>query len=416
MRIFDRDLHARKGYWNGTHRTCSPAVTLAKVAPRMREFGVTRLADLTGLDHVGLPVFAAIRPNSRSRSVFEGKGADRPAARASALMEAIEGWHAERVELPLRHESFTTLRRREAVLDVDRLALYPGAALRADVPMLWAPGYDLVAGGPCWVPFECVTTNCVPSAQPPTFGLTSNGLASGNHLLEAIVHALCELIERDSCSLWQLAGGALRKDLQLDLSTVTDPAAITLLRKLRDAGLEVALWETTSDTGVPAFECQLFERPDGAAGRPLKGLHSGQGCHLHPTVALMRALTEAIQSRIGAIAGARDDLFEYLTPASHDELRVLARALDDPPPRRPFPHVSHNNDNFEDDVEMLVEMLVGAGIEQVAVVDLTHDEVGIPVAKVIVPDLERARDPGDNPPGERAKAAARGSRAGRVAA
>ena len=34
-----------------------------------------------------------------------------------------------------------------------------------------------------------------------TFLATSNGLASGNHILEALEHALCEVIERDTQAL-----------------------------------------------------------------------------------------------------------------------------------------------------------------------------------------------------------------------
>jgi len=407
MRIFDRELSAPKGFWDGTHRTRSPAQTLAAYGPRMGELGVTRLADVSGLDHLGVPVFTAMRPNSRSRAVFEGKGMDRDAARASALMEAIEGWHAERVELPLRHESLAALRRAgEPVLDIRRLALYPGAVLREEAPLLWVQGHELMSGAPCWVPFECVTTNCVRSPQlPPTFGVTTNGLASGNHLLEAIVHALCELIERDACALWQLAGGAQRKDLQLELASVRDPAARGLIERLHDAGLEVAVWEATSDIAVPAFECQLFERPETMPVAP-KGLHSGQGCHLDPAVALMRALTEAVQSRAGASAGGRDDVFDYEPAVDLDELRVLQRALADPPPTRPFPHDARVTDSFEGDVAVIVEALACAGIEQAAVVDLTRPDVGVPVAKVVVPGLERARDPGDNALGARGRAAA----------
>ena len=59
--------------------------------------GITRLGDITGLDYIGIPVVVAVRPNSRSVSVSQGKGLDLHQATASALMEAIEGFHAEEV-------------------------------------------------------------------------------------------------------------------------------------------------------------------------------------------------------------------------------------------------------------------------------------------------------------------------------
>src|SRR5207249_2958495 len=91
-----------KGWWQGTHRTVPPAETVARLRPLMAGFGITRLADVTGLDRIGLPVFQAIRPLSRSVSVAQGKGLTADAARASALMEAVETWHAERIDRPLR--------------------------------------------------------------------------------------------------------------------------------------------------------------------------------------------------------------------------------------------------------------------------------------------------------------------------
>ena len=77
-----------KRYRRGTHRTLSPAETLARFGIHARKLGITRLANVTGLDYLGIPVFMSIRPNSRSLSVSQGKGIDEDAAMASALMAA----------------------------------------------------------------------------------------------------------------------------------------------------------------------------------------------------------------------------------------------------------------------------------------------------------------------------------------
>ncbi len=86
-----------KQFREGTHRVIAPEVTLEQVWPIARRLGITRLANLTGLDTLGIPVAAAYRPNSRSVAVFQGKGMTLPAAKASALMEAVETWHAEQI-------------------------------------------------------------------------------------------------------------------------------------------------------------------------------------------------------------------------------------------------------------------------------------------------------------------------------
>jgi ribosomal protein S12 methylthiotransferase accessory factor len=44
--------------------------------------GVTRIANVTGLDRIGIPVAIAVRPNSRSVSVAQGKGQTVPLALA----------------------------------------------------------------------------------------------------------------------------------------------------------------------------------------------------------------------------------------------------------------------------------------------------------------------------------------------
>jgi len=238
-----------------------------------------------------------------------------------------------------------------------------------------------MADRPCWVPFECVTANCVPApGAAPLFGASSNGLASGNHLLEAIVHGLCEVLERDACS----RAAPREKARQVDLSTVRDPSGVELLERLQRAELVVAVWETTSATGIPTFACELLDRPDRARWT-LHGLFSGQGCHLDPEVALLRALTEAVQSRLTSIAGSRDDMFAYATQANPDDLEVMMRAILDPPPRHPLSTDDRSTDSLDDDLDVLLEAMRGAGLEQAAVVDLTREDVGVPVVRVVVP-------------------------------
>ena len=64
--IDNRALTQAKGHIAGTHRTRAPADTFAAYSRWMPHFGITRLANVTGLDRIGLPVYVAIRPNARS--------------------------------------------------------------------------------------------------------------------------------------------------------------------------------------------------------------------------------------------------------------------------------------------------------------------------------------------------------------
>jgi ribosomal protein S12 methylthiotransferase accessory factor YcaO len=54
-----------KGFASGTHRLVAPEVTLERIAPHLLRFGITRCADITGLDRIGIPVYVAVRPQGR---------------------------------------------------------------------------------------------------------------------------------------------------------------------------------------------------------------------------------------------------------------------------------------------------------------------------------------------------------------
>ncbi|MCY1058146.1 YcaO-like family protein [Nannocystis sp. SCPEA4] len=388
VRIGDQLLAAPKGHTAGTHRTRSPAATLQAYRPLMPRLGITRLADVTGLDVVGIPVVQAVRPNARSVSVSQGKGVDREAAAASALMEAIEAWHGEHVAVPLRYERATALRREgEAVVDLHRLPRRADAEVREDLPLLWCRGWDLLQDRPTWVPHACVSIDFVrdPREPLPPFIESTSGLASGNHLLEAIVHALCELIERDATAR---SAGAADDASRVDLAGVTDPSCRAVLERLTAASMLVGAVDITSDVGVPAFACRIVDQP-GAPRWAARGACGGYGCHLDPAVALLRALTEAVQTRLTLIAGSRDDLsfktYEAFTDpqGSADEAAVLAAGLG----RRALGSTSAT-DSFEGDLELLLGRLRATGCSSAVLVDLTRAEIGVPVARMIVPGLE----------------------------
>jgi len=92
------ELHsARKTYCVDTHRVMPPAETLERIKSVIPEVGITRVADISGLDRVGLPVFSAIRPSAADGaiSVYAGKGITESEARVSVIMEAVERFSAE---------------------------------------------------------------------------------------------------------------------------------------------------------------------------------------------------------------------------------------------------------------------------------------------------------------------------------
>lgn len=362
----------------------SPAATIERVRPHARALGITRLADITGLDTIGIPVATAYRPNARSLSVSQGKGTTPDAARASALMEAVEFAHAERPRLALRLDRVADVTGR--YVDPRHLPHRDGAVVGDDRPLLWAAGISLFDGGDVVVPFDAVHLDQTTVAAGDYLPITSNGLASGNDRAEAVVHALCELIERDATRLWELAAPERQLATRIDPSTVRDADCRALLDRCDAAGLEVALSDLASDLEVPVVLAQITARRADPF-RPIAAA-AGIGCHLHPAAALRRALTEAAQTRLIDIAGARDDL----EPARY------ARALDDDPllhrlPALPasasqFPgYAGAVTDTAVGDAAHLIATLRDAGLEPV-VVDLADEAIGIPVVRVVVGGLE----------------------------
>lgn len=384
-----------KAFRDGTHRLIAPEETVARVRRFMPAIGITRVADVTGLDVIGIPVVMVVRPNSRSLSVAQGKGLDLAAARASGLMESIELWHAERIALPLTLASWEEMRYTHRPIDIAALPRAGTSRFGPHLPLLWIEGHDLINGEPAWLPFEAVHTNYtlpLPSGSG-CFPMTSNGLASGNHLLEALIHGICEAIERDATTLWFLRSYEEQDRRRVDLDSVNDPACCSVLEKFRRARIQVAVWETTTDLGVPAFTCLIAEQD----ADPLRMLYTagGMGCHPARGIALLRALTEAAQSRLTYISGARDDLYRrhYERSRNPDVLRTHRRWATSGTPRRRFQDApTWEGETFDDDVTWLLARLREADMGEVVMVDLTRPDLRIPVVRVVIPGLEGPED------------------------
>lgn len=376
LRLHGRALEARTTLRDGTHRAASLEATWARFAPAQRRAGITRIADLTGLDTLGIPVFTAIRPMGRSLSTQQGKGLTAAAARVSALMESLETWSAENIELPVVRGSYRALAQR--AVDVRRLAR-ARTKLELGARWAWVEGHSIVDDRPILVPLEAVTLDTT-FTKPPVFDISSNGLASGNVLVEAIVHGLCEIIERDAEAAWRAVGG----DRRIVLDTIEDPACRTLIDRIVATGARIFVWDLASDTEVSCIGCAIMEDPREPAWRAL-GFYQGFGAHLLPEIAIARAITEAAQTRLTYIAGGRDDFFpnDYAR-ATDPELLAdlwarLAGPCDEPVGFDELPRTDARS------LGHALETLVARVREDVIVVDLTHPKLGVPVVKVIVP-------------------------------
>jgi ribosomal protein S12 methylthiotransferase accessory factor len=124
-------------------------------------------------------------------------------------------------------------------------------------------------------------------------------------------------------------------------------------------------------------------------------------------VALLRALTEAVQSRLTFISGARDDAFrsQYEQNRNPDVIQRFREQLVVTGPMRRFTDVpTFESETFDEDVAWELERLHAVGIERVVAVDLTRPEFRVPVVRVVIPGLEGTDESPRYVPGARARA------------
>lgn len=384
-----RKLRAAKTFILGTHRCRPPEETLERIRPHFATAGITRLADITGLDRIGVHTYMVYRPNGRTLSSASGKGFSRVAAQVSGAMEAIELYHAENPRLPMRRISYLELADEGPVIPMERLSYSRRSLFRPTAPEYWVDGWDLVSQCIVPVPFLSVAMVSPPRQEPlfsMPFMLDSNGLASGNHLLEAIVAGLLEVIERDATTCQMLAAHRHGSTMpRVDLDTIRHPLVLDVIERLQSCRVRPLIYDCSVDSDVPVYMAYIFDERDRHVG-----MGGGFGAHLDPEVAMVRALTEAVQSRAIYIAGARDDLFRHDKDhyQARDSRATIRELLDTPATVDARARPDDSTGSFEGDISVLLGKLRRIGLDQVIVTDLSHEDVDIPVVRVTVPGLE----------------------------
>ncbi len=371
------DLTASNRKVPGSYDRCVPLErTLELVAELRARCGITRVGDITRLDRIGIPTFCAIVPTSAAGlTVFNGKGPTKEAARASAVFEAVERVTAASPWLQARARC------------------YDGADCLG--------GRDLLNGRDMPVPLDAVHLRRPKDASFPV--PTSNGLASGNTLIEATYHALCELIERHAWSLYQMRcerlprmlWGPAAGDLAL-ASAVTIPSGNADLDRLVECvtaqGLRLRIMHLYEPHLPPVMLASIVEE---GSDPPMS--HIGLGCSLSPPHAAIRAVTEAAQSRLTDIHGARDDALRAGDAATQatEHTRRPSKAPKDvwfydlPADAVDLESIADSSTNdLAEDVRRILSALAQFGASSATVVDLSPPNLSVKVVRAIVPELE----------------------------
>lgn len=279
----------RKGTW----RTQTVEKTWERIRPILPEYGISRVSAVTGFDRLGIPVAVAVRPRALTLSTSQGKGISMSHALVSASMEAVELSCSENP----RFEEAILAAANDLDLDYPLLSLtLSERALAQDpisTPQFWVQSESLVSGLQSWLPMSAVylSSSPIPNFRPSFFQLSTNGLASGNTVPEAWLHGLLEVVER------HVVASDGERTLIDARSVPSDP-----IQRLLDAGrIDVSVEQVANPFGVAVYECCVVSEDF-----PIPAV--GSGAHIDPMVAVQRAVTEAVQARLTAIVGTREDL------------------------------------------------------------------------------------------------------------
>ncbi len=240
-------------YQDGTHRLIPPEQTLRYITPYLREFGITRLADVTGLDmDLGVPTYCAIRPAGLVLQTSNGKGLTSASAKVSALMEAIELHHAEHPEPRRLLGSSLKILSEKGLNPIRPEALEPHLPhfFSDDLIIDWVEAEELISQQTVWLPASAAYF-----CEQSLLRTSTNGLASGNHLMEATLHALYELIERDAISRIESNGRLKIKEMCkiIDLPTITNQTLQQVIQKIQAAQNKLILLWTPSCIPIHTF-------------------------------------------------------------------------------------------------------------------------------------------------------------------
>ena len=378
-------------YFKGTHRVIAPKKTVEINEDKLKTVGITRVADITDLDRIGMPVFTAIRPTAEDGaiSIYGGKGISKDHAKASAMMEGFERYSAEKQESD--DTIFATpneIGEKGEYIEPKSLNL-PQKFEKADLGdtrFEWNLAHDIITGNDYYVLSNAVFHPYNHDSDVESlFKSNTNGLASGNVLEEAILHGIFEVIERDAWSIFEMTH---KNYSQINIDSIESELIKEIIDKFESQGIKIKLMDFTADINIPTIAASADDTVTRDAGL----LTLGIGTHLDPEVAILRALTEVAQSRATQINGAREDTVraDFAREAGYERMKRINKYYF----RQEEEQINlsdienKSTTSIDEDIDIVKEELIANDIKHVLYTDLTRPEVDVSVVRVIIPEME----------------------------
>ena len=378
-------------YFKGTHRVIAPKKTVEINEDKLKTVGITRVADITDLDRIGMPVFTAIRPTAEDGaiSIYGGKAISKDHAKASAMMEGFERYSAEKQESD--DTIFATpneIGEKGEYIEPKSLNLpqkFENADL-GDTRFEWNLAHDIITGNDYYVLSNAVFHPYNHDSDVESlFKSNTNGLASGNVLEEAILHGIFEVIERDAWSIFEMTH---KNYSQINIDSIESELINEIIDKFESQGIKIKLMDFTADINIPTIAASADDTVTRDAGL----LTLGIGTHLDPEVAILRALTEVAQSRATQINGAREDTVraDFAREAGYERMKRINKYYF----RQEEEQINlsdienKSTTSIDEDIDIVKEELIANDIKHVLYTDLTRPEVDVSVVRVIIPEME----------------------------
>jgi ribosomal protein S12 methylthiotransferase accessory factor len=344
----------------------------------------------------------------RHKTGNSGKGITLEEAQTSALGEAVERYSGARWDVgeiiyaqrgDLEGENLDP--RRLVLYAANQYADLPYAPYTDEATMGWVQARSLVRESRVWVPALAVFMNYQPATEAERIcPITSNGLAAGSTLLDAILKATCEVLERDAFMLTWLNRLPCRR-----IAVGDHPQAdvVKMCEAYRRRQVEMQLYLLATDHPCYVFAA-LGVRGEGADG---PAVLVGLGADLDPARAARQALLEVAQTR----PVMRQQMRRPETQRRIEELVAdprLVTSLDDhallyasarssrafdfmfSSPQSPFTWQPRSPESSFDKLQRLIGFFSGKGWDLIYY-NLTPsdmEELGIHTARAIVPDFQ----------------------------
>jgi ribosomal protein S12 methylthiotransferase accessory factor len=391
---------------SGGYRTVSPRDTVARFRKHVSPLtGVVSALERIEADvPMNTNYYASHNFSAPARTVDElreglsggsfGKGSTAEQGEASALMEAMERYsgifQGDEIRVARRFTDFApgdaiapndVMLFSEAQFAQDRESITDGIEARTlpapfdrSAKIDWSPVWSLRDRRFRYLPTSFLYFFY---RGPAEINADSNGCAAGNTLAEAIVQGFLELAERDSYAMWWY-NRLQRPEVNLDQF---DDSYIRQLRaQLADRGRRVWALDITNDLRIPSFVALSHWIEDGQ-----ENIEFGSGAHFDPRIAMLRAVTELNQFVSISLMGGGDGkntTLDGIVPFRLQEHPYLAPAGTPAVP----PSSTFGGLDTREQVMACVEAVGRAGLDFL-VLDQTRPDIGVPVARVIVPGM-----------------------------